>query len=206
MEEELSSPPRMTPSDASCLQTFSRWLADMPGEVRALCDVLDSPAESAEAPEHCRRASAESLSHLLRSLELIPDGVEALGYLENLFAFRAIMRDAAEGLDAIPDGTSRRLAAEAELVVGFLGDDFGRLREAMQRAREHTRAGERASDLLDDAERRSAAIAQLRAWANAYRAPELAATEAELLKLRSFLRVRLGRSWPAARPADATSG
>lgn len=184
----------MAPSDTSCLETFSRWLAEMPGEVTALCDVLESPLESPSVPEPCRRASAESLAHLIRSIEIIPDGVEALGYLENLFAFRTIMRDATAGADAAADETSRRLAAESELVAEFLGDDFGRLREATERAREQTRDGQRASDLLDDAERRSAAVAQLRAWASAYRAPELAPTEAEALKVRSFLRVRLGRS------------
>lgn len=194
MEEELISPVQLAPSDASCLQTFSRWLADMPGEVTALCDVLESPLEPPGVPEPCRRASAESLAHLVRSISLIPDGVEALAYLENLFAFRAIMRDAAGGQDTLADETSRRLAAESELVAEFLGDDFGRLREATERARQHTREGERASDLLDDAERRGAVVAQLRAWAGAYRAPELALTEAEALKVRSFLRVRLGRS------------
>jgi hypothetical protein len=194
MEEELSSSEQLPPSDASCLQTFSRWLEGMPAEVTALCEVLESTPETRGVPEECRRASAESLAHLIRSIELIPDGVEALGYLENLFAFRAIMREAAAGLDASADDTSRRLAAEAELVAGFLGDDFGRLREATQRAREHTRAGQRASDLLDDAERRRAAVERLKAWAGAYRAPELASTEAEALKLRSFLRVRLASS------------
>lgn len=192
MEEELSTSEAAVPSDATCLQTFSRWLEGMPAEVTALCDVLES-AGSARVPEECRRASAESLAHLMRSIELIPDGIEALGYLENLFAFRAIMRDASRGLDAA-DETSRRLAAEAEVVAGFLGEDFGRLREAAQKAREHVRAGLRASDLLDDAERRSAALAQLRAWARAYRTPELGRTEAEALKLRSFLRVRLASS------------
>jgi hypothetical protein len=198
MEEELSAleqlPPSALTSDVSCLRTFSRWLEGMPAEVTALCDVLENAPESPSVPEECRRASAESLALLIRSIQLIPDGIEALGYLENLFAFRAIMRDAATGLDTPADDTSRRLAAEAELVAGFLGDDFGRLRQATRDAREHTRAGQRATDLLVDAERRSAAIAQLRAWARAYRAPELAPTEAEALKLRSFLRVRLGAS------------
>jgi hypothetical protein len=194
MEEELSSSPRVAPSDTTCLETFSRWLSDMPGEVTSLCDVLERPFESPSELEPSRRASAESLAHLIRSIELIPDGVEALGYLENLFAFRAIMRDAAVGPDSLTDETSRRLAAEAELVAEFLGDDFGRLREATERAREQTRDGQRASDLLEDAERRRAAVAQLREWARAYRAPELAPTEAEALKVRSFLRVRLGSS------------
>jgi hypothetical protein len=190
--EEVSQSVPVAPSDASCLRTFSSWLEGMPAEVSALCDVLESDGQSPRVPEECRRASAESLAHLMRSIELIPDGVEALGYLENLFAFRAIMREASSGLEAA-DETSSRLAAEAELVAGFLGDDFARLREAAQ-SREQLRVGQRASDLLEDPERRSAAVAQLRAWAGAYRAPELAPTEAEALKLRSFLRVRLQSS------------
>jgi len=197
MEKTVSSYAQMTAFDTECLEAFSRWLGGMPAEVGALCDVLERPAELAsEMPDACRVASAESLAHLVRSLDLIPDGVEALGYLENLFAFRAIMRGAVgtspEAAGADP--TFARLASEADLVASFLGDDFARLLEASARAQERTRPGQSSRDLLDDAELRSAALMQVRAWAATYSAPELALTEAELIKLRSFMRVRLGRA------------
>ena len=190
----------MTPFDTECLESFASWLEGLPAEVAALSELVERPT----APEPLRRASAESLAFLLRSFRLIPDGVESLGYLENLFAFRAIalgvanvateaggdeMSMPAEGTAA--EKTVARLAREAELVARFLGDDFGRLHEAVALADERTRPGERAHDLLGNDESRAALLGQIRAWASDYRAPELPTTEGELLKLRAFMRARL---------------
>jgi hypothetical protein len=183
----------MTPFDTKCLDTFSGWLQGMPGEVIALMEVLEREG----VPEAFRQASAESLAHLARSLDLIVDGVEALGHLENLFVFRAIVRGATGAPAELGEGAGavlRRLAVDAELLVEFLGEDLGRLQETAYRADERAREGRRARDLMDPGETRRAALGQIRAWLSDYRAPELSSTEAELLKLRSFLRTRLGRA------------
>jgi hypothetical protein len=49
-----------------------------------------------------RRASAESLQYLLRAADLIPEGLEDLGYLEVAFAFRAISRRALDDARKTP--------------------------------------------------------------------------------------------------------
>lgn len=72
-------------ADLESLNAFSEWLKGMDRDVLDLCSLVDAR----HAPEAARRAGAESLTYLLHTLELIPDGVEELGYLEVSFAMRA---------------------------------------------------------------------------------------------------------------------
>lgn len=73
-------------TDSKYLPAFNGWLRTMGEDVLSLANLLEAP----DAPAPFRQASAESLHYLLRSAELIPEGLEALGYLEGAFAFRVI--------------------------------------------------------------------------------------------------------------------
>jgi uncharacterized membrane protein YkvA (DUF1232 family) len=183
----------MTPSEARFLRTFQSWLDAMGGEVAALGKLL----ESDEAPPALRGASAASVAYLLRSFDIIPEGLEGLGYLDDVFVFRALAQRAvledpdAASFDA--SGTIARLAAEAELVAEFLGEDYPRLQAAAFSSGPAHAEGRHAEDLLKDPELCAAALGEARAWAESYRAPELANGAEELVKLRSFFRTKLER-------------
>jgi uncharacterized membrane protein YkvA (DUF1232 family) len=82
----------VTPTDAKYFDAFSTWLRGMGAEVQSLSTLLEDEA----APARVRRASAEALSYVLRSFELIPEGLEDLGYLDDLFAVRVLARRASE--------------------------------------------------------------------------------------------------------------
>jgi hypothetical protein len=175
------------------LSTFGSWLAQLGGEADALCRLV----EQEELPVAARRVGAESLNHLLYSVELIPEGLEALGHLEDTFAFRVLAQQA---VSAEPDlasadasGTLGRLAGEAEVLAEFLGADdharFGQLAsERSQRVR-----GRQIEDLLEPGDARSAALEEARSWSQSYRAPSFGAGEQDLVKLRAFLRTRWRR-------------
>ena len=75
---------------------------------------------------------AGGLNYLFKSLDLIPDGIEDLGFLDDAFVLRVsaaialrTSANAAEVRDASP--TLVRLAGEASLVADLLGQDFARL-------------------------------------------------------------------------------
>jgi uncharacterized membrane protein YkvA (DUF1232 family) len=197
----------MTPSDSRFLRTFQSWLDAMPSEVHAMSQLL----ELDDTPGAVRQASAEGLAYLLRSVELIPEGLEDLGYLDDLFAFRVLAERAVQAepsslqssdgditpqspawLD--PSGTLARLAADAEIVAEFLGDDYRRLTAATFASKGQRPAGARAEELISDADVRAAALAEARAWAESYRAPKLASGAEELVKIRSFFRTKLSRA------------
>jgi hypothetical protein len=166
----------------------------MADEARALADLLSSD----DAPDALRLFAARSLSYLLRSAELIPHGVEDLGYLDNLFAFRALARLAGEESPELSlrdgSGVLARLSSDAELVAEFLGEDFARLLQAVQAPAATEAGGVPATDLVDDPQARAAALQAVRAWADDFEAPGLDLGENELVKLRAFLRARLPRA------------
>ena len=176
------------------LPAFAGWLHTLGEDVLSLAHLLESP----DAPVPFRVASAESLSYLLRAADLIPDGIEHLGYLEVAFAFRALARRAlSEGEDvgeSSLEGRVPRLAAEAALVVDFLGDDIGAFWEMVFAPGAIARAGRPAADLLEDEALRGATLEHARAWVEQYRAPELASGEEELVKIRAFFATRLRRA------------
>lgn len=210
----------MTPSEARFLRTFQSWLDAMGSEVGALGELL----ESTEAPTALRGASAASVAYLLRSFAIIPEGLEPLGYLDDLFVFRALAERAAledpEATSFDATGTVARLAAEAELVAEFLGEDYPRLQAAAFGAEAASVAepsgpahaeGRHAEALLKDPELCAAALGEARAWAESYRAPELNHGAEELVKLGSFFRTKLermardqGGSEPEGSPAYST--
>jgi hypothetical protein len=302
--------------DSKYLPAFDGWLRTMGEDVLSLANLL----ETSDAPLPFRQASAQALQYLLRSTELIPEGLEALGYLEGAFAFRVIAQHALddgpdelsgdastdddstderpvdgptgddltdegltdddptderpvdgptgddltdegltdEGLgddptddgfaadrfghgltdddSADPDprdegatddrprddgspqagapddghragsrgvdradrvelteGRVPRLAADVELIREFLEDDMPRLLELTLAPAATSRAGRSAADVLVDAALRGVTLRDARQWVERYRAPELRASEQELVKLRSFFRTRLRR-------------
>jgi hypothetical protein len=244
----------LTPTDSRFLPTFSGWLSGMAGEVQALGRVLEAQAAS----EPVRRASAEGLNYVLRSFDLIPEGLEALGYLDDLFAIRVLAQRASqtparrptesessepeagssedggwsvrasggpdedEGVvpasesseqpggtlpsassaelswdDGDESGTLTRLAAEAELVAEFLGEDFALLEQLVFAPGATEAKGRSVEDLLQDPDLRVAALTEIRAWAQGYQPPELASGDEELVKLRSFFGTKLRRKGSA---------
>jgi len=90
------------------LTAFSGWLRTIGEDVLALANLLEAPAP----PAPVQRASAESLQYLLRAADLIPEGLEDLGYLEVAFAFRAISRRALDDARNAPPEAPDSGAAE----------------------------------------------------------------------------------------------
>src|SRR5688572_11676092 len=80
------------PTDETYRSHFASWLSGMPEEARKLAFLLER--EEASAP--ARRYAADSLNQLLHAADLIPEGTEALGYLETLFAFRVLAAELSE--------------------------------------------------------------------------------------------------------------
>jgi len=182
-----------TVTDPKFAATFSGWLRLVGEDLLSLANLLGTP----EAPVPFRLAAAQALQGWLRWVELVPEGIEPLGYLEGAFALRVIAERALAGdpepLDAAGDGRVPRLAADAALVAEFLGDDIARFRELWLSPAATTRAGRAASDLLEDDALRHDVQHEAREWVEQYHPPELGAGPEELVKIEAFFRTRLRR-------------
>lgn len=181
----------MSTLDSRCLDAFPEWLRGLPDDARALAGVLDDEGVS----EGTKRRVAGALNYLFKSLDLIPDGIEDLGFVDDAFVFRVSCALAAksdpEAATADNSGTVARLSADAELVQEFLGDLHGRMESYATTLEQATARGRAVDDIIGDASVRGQLLSDVKGWAESYEAPAFSRDEKNLVKLRSFLGAKL---------------
>lgn len=150
--------------------------------------VLEAPTTS----EPARRRTAGVLTYLFKSLDLIPDGLQDLGFVDDAFVFRI----AAGGLEpaelsADESGTLSRLAGDAGLIREFLGDLSQRLERYVVGLEKSSARGRSVDEVVADEAKRAELAREVRQWADGYEPPSFSRDEKNLVKLRSFLAAKL---------------
>jgi uncharacterized membrane protein YkvA (DUF1232 family) len=174
----------MTPADARFLEAFPAWLKSLGADARELAAVV----EDASAPEHARTSAAIALNYLFKSLDLIPDGLEDIGFIDDAFVFRvAASRVPAE--DAA--GVVARLAADTALIGEFLGEVYPRLTAYVGELERAKVRGRVVGEVVSDATVRDEFVREVRTWADGYQSPAFLRDDKNLVKLRSFLSAKL---------------
>ena len=74
----------MTEFANRCLDTFPEWLRTLATDASDLAQILSA----SNSPETVKRYVAGGLNYLFKSLDLIPDGIEDLGFLDDCFVIR----------------------------------------------------------------------------------------------------------------------
>src|SRR3954463_3272319 len=119
----------MADQEVKFLDAFGGWLRSLGVDAQRLADALANP----DVPASARQAAASGLNYLFKKLDLIPDGIDDIGYLDDAFVLRvaaelALQEDVG---DLEPDGVRvlNRLANDVDTVRDFLDKDFTRLLE-----------------------------------------------------------------------------
>jgi uncharacterized membrane protein YkvA (DUF1232 family) len=177
----------MTDLHNRCLDTFPEWLRTLAPDATELSELLGS-----ELSDEARRYVAGGLNYLFKSLDLIPDGIEDLGYLDDAFVIRVAAKLATQSPGAARDtAVLARLAGEAALVEELLGKDYARLERYVRGLTRGAARGRSVDEILTDESVRSAFLLELSSWANGYAAPTFSRDEKNLIKLQSFLGAKL---------------
>lgn len=172
-----------------CLDTFPEWLRTLAADAGELAAVLSLP----NVPESVQRYVAGCLNYLFKSLDLIPDGIEDLGFLDDAFVVRV---GAALALAEAPSARAEapvlaRLAGETSLVSDLLGKDYARLESYVKTLTRGSARGRSVDDILRDDEVRRAFLHEVAGWASSYETPSFTRDEKNLVKLQSFLGAKL---------------
>jgi uncharacterized membrane protein YkvA (DUF1232 family) len=172
-----------------CLDLFPEWLRALATDAGELSKVLAQTS----APETTRRYVAGGLNYLFKSLDLIPDGIEDLGFLDDAFVIRVA---AALALREAPKSAEEpavlvRLAGETKLIAELLGKDYARLESYVKTLTRGTARGRTVDDILHDDGVRSAFLHEVTGWAASYETPSFSRDEKNLVKLQSFLGAKL---------------
>src|ERR1700722_10620328 len=174
------------PIDSRYLEMFPAWLRSLGEDAAALREIVAS-----DAPEGVRRYVTAGLNYIFKSLDLIPDGIDDLGYLDDAFVLRVAANLAVEEAPAAKTGALGRLADDARAVKDFLGDDYARLESYVKNLRKGAARGRTVEDIMTEADTRATFTSEVDAWFKAFRAPSFTRDPKTLVKLKAFLSAKL---------------
>lgn len=179
----------MTDLQTRCLDTFPEWLRTLPSDASDLAELLRDP----EIPEGSKRLVAGGLNYLFKSLDLIPDGIEDLGYLDDAFVLRVASKLALSSDASLREKAPAlaRLGADAELVAEVLGPDHARLEAYVRGLTKGAARGRTVDEILGDSAVLASFTSEVSAWGQSYSAPTFSRDEKNIVKLQSFLSAKL---------------
>ncbi|MFO0761680.1 MAG: YkvA family protein [Byssovorax sp.] len=179
----------MTELSNRCLDTFPTWLRTLATDASELSQVLALEG----APESARRYVAGGLNYLFKSLDLIPDGIEDLGFLDDAFVLRVAASLALAESPAVAERAPvvSRLAGEAKLIAELLGKDYPRLEAYAKTLTKGAARGRTVDEILADDQVRASFLHEVTGWASSYETPSFTRDEKNLVKLQSFLSAKL---------------
>jgi uncharacterized membrane protein YkvA (DUF1232 family) len=173
------------PTESEYLELFPSWLGSLAVDARALSVELERP----EVPAEARAYLAAALNYIFKSVDLIPDGIDDLGYLDDAFVVRVCARAAYAA--GAKDAAIEQLAVQGQQVEWFLNTDYSRLTNYVDGLRKGAARGRSVADILDDASVRAGFLVEVNAWSLDYQTPKFAADSRTLIKLRAFLHAKL---------------
>ena len=182
----------MDETTKKCLETFPQWLELLPKHATELCSLLT--AESTD--DKARPLLAGGLNYLIKSLDLIPDGIEDLGFLDDVFVLRVsaslALRDAPDVRQTDIRGILKRVSEGTDLIRALLGDgDYLKLEAFTRRQALGAARGRSVRDIVRSSAVRADFCRDVRDWSNDYRIPSFSGDESAIIKLRAFLSAKL---------------
>ena len=182
-----------TAKDSRYLELFPSWLRALGEDATALGEALGTLAkdESHAQDVETARYVAAGLNYIFKSLDLIPDGIDDLGFLDDAFVIRIAAALAVSAHDGARQGVLERLANETLAVKEFLGDDYARLEVYVRGLRKGAARGRTVEDILTDAATRETFLQEVAAWGKSYQVPSFTRDMKTLIKLKAFLNAKL---------------
>ena len=183
------------PIDPRYLEVFPQWLRSLGEDASAVCEALGLPSADGRAGEFigddASRALISGLNYIFKSLDLIPDGIDDLGFMDDAFVLRVAAALAVGADGAAKTGVLERLANDAGEIQTFLGSDYARLETYVRGLRKGAARGRTVEDIVTDDGIRKEFAGEVRAWSAAYQVPSFTRDPKTLVKLKAFLNAKL---------------
>jgi len=173
--------------DPRYLEVFPQWLRSLGEDAAQVGSVLAAGAEDDEAT----RSLIAGLNYIFKSLDLIPDGIDDLGLLDDTFVLRVACTFAAAARPEVREGVVQRLSDDAHAVRDFMGPDYARLETYVRGLRKGAARGRTVEDIVTDSDTRSQFLQEVRAWSTSYQVPGFTRDQKTLVKLKAYLSAKL---------------
>ena len=173
--------------DPRYLEVFPQWLRSLGDDAGAVGELLAAGGPGDEAS----RSLVSGLNYMFKSLDLIPDGIDDLGFLDDAFVLRVACAHAAEAEPEVKKGIVQRLHDDARQVKDFLGDDYARLEAYVKALGKGAARGRTVEDIVTDGGTKQQFLQEVRAWSTGYQVPSFTRDQKTLVKLKAFLNAKL---------------
>jgi uncharacterized membrane protein YkvA (DUF1232 family) len=173
-------------TDSRFLEVFPQWLRSLGEDAAAIAEAV-----SAGGADDATRSLVGGLNYIFKSLDLIPDGIDDIGFLDDAFVLRLACAQAVAADASAKKGVVERLQDDARAVGDFLGDDCARLDRYVQGLRKGAARGRTVDEIVTDASLKKEFLQEVKAWSAAYQAPAFTRDPKTLVKMKSFLRAKL---------------
>lgn len=182
----------MTTFNEKLFELFPAWLESLGTDVRLVMQA----ALNEDADEDARRQLVGGVNYVFKSLDLIPDGIDDIGYIDDAFVLRlaaeAALRSGSGAWSSDVKEGLERLSGGASVVREFLEPAlYGRFDRYVRRLRTGSARGRTVDDILEDAKTRKELEADVRAFADDFVPPRFQKDEKNLVKLRAFFEAKL---------------
>lgn len=173
--------------DPRYLELFPQWLRSLGEDAALVGDALAASSGDDDAV----RSLVAGLNYIFKSLDLIPDGIDDLGFLDDAFVLRVACALAVAARPEAKQGVVQRLADDASAVRDFLGDDYARLETYARGLRKGAARGRTVEDIVTEPGTRQQFLQEVKAWATGYQVPSFTRDPKTLVKLKAFLNAKL---------------
>jgi uncharacterized membrane protein YkvA (DUF1232 family) len=173
--------------DPRYFELFPRWLRTLGEDAAQVGDELASDA----ADDDATRSLVAGLNYIFKSLDLIPDGIDDLGYLDDAFVLRVACAQAGRARPELKHGVVQRLSDDAQAVRDFLAEDYPRLEGYVGGLRKGAARGRTVEDVVGDEATRQEFLREVKSWSIGYQVPAFARDHRTLVKLKAFLNAKL---------------
>ena len=175
------------------LDLFPAWLRGLGEDASELVELVPVTGISNEV----RECIAGGVNYLFKSLDLIPDGIDDIGYLDDAFVLRVAAELASDGdISGVPADRMRslgRLANDCDIIREFLGKDYDRLKAYVKGLRKGAARGRSVQDILEDDSTQQSFVDDVRNFVRGFEAPTFSREEKNLVKLKAFFDAKLPR-------------
>ena len=182
----------MSEVNDKCLEVFPNWLGSLGDDLKTIVDVLKEEGLADDA----KRYLLGGVNYLFKSLDLIPDGIDDIGYLDDAFVLRLAAKAALECDMGIVDeavrGRLESLSKGCGLLEDFLGENvYGRLDRYTRNLRKGAARGRMVDELMENSRLKAELLDEAETFIEEFTAPDFAKDEKNLIKLTAFFEAKL---------------
>ncbi len=174
-------------NDARFLEMFPAWLSTLGEDANNLGKLVALDDQD----DDVKRYVVGGLNYLFKSLDLIPDGIDDIGFLDDAFVLRVSASLALTDKPETKNATLERLAEDAKPLKEFMGEDYARLETYVKGLRKGAARGRTVDEVMGDEETKTAFAHEVTAWSQEYRSPSFTRDPKTLIKLKAFLNAKL---------------